>query len=280
MESEQSFDLIEKIENAMIESVEGGLLAPDIIETLDDPNANGEAIESLKSKIAPDICMRLFDIANAIYFASLRRGKIGSFYEAVIHLGMHKTKVLIFTLALYRFGRGDREVETVFAGSYATSVMAHMLALQMGFREEAAKRAELAGLLMDIGRMMMLVYRKFVDTAEERIDDHFIDTFHPYLGARIVGRFNLPGYVKTIILARALILEENHVSLPGVVHLAHENVRSSFERYDNRLVIRCQIPKPATDVSRTLEAILRDKFRAVGLDQYLHIIRIPSIYDL
>ena len=280
MTSEQAFELIEKIEKATIDSIHGGFLAPDIFEILDDPDSDREVIESLKSKIAPDICMRLFDIANAIYFGSLRRGDLDSFYDAVIHLGMHQTKVLIFTLALYRYGRGDPEVETVFARSFATSVLAHMLALQMGFREQAAHRAELAGLLMDIGRMMMLVYRKFTGPEEEGIDDEFIDAFHPYLGERIVARFNLPEYVKTIILARTIILEENYVSLPGVVYLAYENVRTSFERYDNRLMIRCQIPKPATDVSRTLEAILRDKFQAAGLEQYLHIIRIPSIHDL
>jgi hypothetical protein len=30
-------------------------------------------------------------------------------------------------------------------------------------------------------------------------------------------------------------------------------------------------PIPGTDVSRTLEAIIKDKFRAVGLERYLHI---------
>jgi HD-like signal output (HDOD) protein len=280
MTSEQAFDLIERIENALIDNIHGGFLAPDIFEILDDPDTNREVIESLKSRIAPDICLRLFNIANAIYFGSLRRGELDSFYDVVIHLGMHQTKVLIFTLALYRYGRGDREVETVFARSFATSVLAHMFALQMGFREQAAHRAELAGLLMEIGRMMMLVYRKFTAPEEEGIDDEFIDVYHPYLGERIVARFNLPEYVKTIILARTIILEESYVSLPGVVYLASENVRTSFERYDSRLVIRCQIPKPATDVSRTLEAILRDKFKAAGLDEYLHIIRIPSLQDL
>jgi hypothetical protein len=280
MANEGAFDLVIKIEKAMMESIHGRLLDPDIFAILDDPDASRKVIESLKSRIAPDICLRLFNLANAIYFGSLRRGEIDSFFDVVIHLGMHQTKALIFTLALYQYGKGDPEVETVFARSFATSVMARMLALQMGFREQAAHRAELAGLLMDIGRTVMLVYRKFAAPQEDGIDDEFIDAYHPYLGERIVARFNLPEYVKTVILARTVILEEDFISLPGVVYLAYENVRSSFDRYDNRLVIRCQVPKPATDVSRTLEAILRDKFRAAGLDQYLHIIRIPSIHDL
>jgi len=280
MENERAFDLILNIEKVMMESLHGGFLDPHIFKILDDPDASREVIESMKSRIAPVIWMRLLDHANAIYFGSLRRGQIDSFYDVVIRMGMHQTKALIFTLALHLFGRNDREVETVFARRFATSVMAHMLALQMGFREQAAQKAELAGLLMEIGRTMMLVYRKFTAPKEEGIDDEFIDAFHSYLGERIVSRFNMPEYVKTVILNRTIILEENYISLPGVVYLAYENVRSSFATHDNRLVISCQTPKPATDVSRTLEAILRDKFRAAGLDEYLHIIPIQSINGL
>jgi hypothetical protein len=55
---------------------------------------------------------------------------------------------------------------------------------------------------------------------------------------------------------------------------------TSFRKYSNRLVLRCQTPRPGTDVSRTLEAIIRDKFKAAGLDNYLILLRVPRIHDL
>jgi hypothetical protein len=77
-----------------------------------------------------------------------------------------------------------------------------------------------------------------------------------------------------------VILEENAVSLPGVVYLARDMVLTSFRKYGNRLVLRCQTPRPGTDVSRTLEAIIRDKFKAAGLDNYLILLRVPRIHEL
>jgi hypothetical protein len=163
---------------------------------------------------------------------------------------------MIITLALYQHGGSDKDLEVIFARSYATSVMAHVLAIQMGFREEAALCAELAGLVLEIGRKTMVAYKKTIDPAPE-INDEFIETYHTYLGERIIKRYGLPEYLGAIILARQIIMEESMVSLPGVVYLAYDSVRASFDKYENGLVIKCQTPIPGTDVSRTLEAIIQ-----------------------
>jgi len=280
MEIDRAFQLIDNIETTMAESIDDRFFHPDIFTTLDNVNASRKEIDLLRDKIGDDIWMRLQGIASSVYFGSLRRGDVSSFYDVVTRLGMHKTKAMIITLALYHYGASDRDVEVIFARCYATAVIAQMLALQMGFREEAAGRAELGGLLLEIGKKMMIVYKKTFDHAPEEIDDDFIESYHPYLGERIVKRYTLPDYLRSIILARQVILEENIVSLPGIVYLAYDTVCVSFKKYDNRLVLKCQTPRPGTDVSRTLEAIIQDKFRAVGLEQYLHIFRIPKIYDL
>jgi hypothetical protein len=185
-------------------------------------------------------------------------------------------KALILALAVFHHSRGDPELELLFARSYATSVMAQVLALQMGFRDDAVRKTELAGMLLEMGRKGLLVYRRTTGNEGGAVDDDFIDAYHPYLGERLAAHFGLPGYVRSMILARTLILEERDLSLAGVVRLAHDTVRASFDRYGGRLVLSCTTPKPATDTSRTLEAIIRDKFRAVDLEDRLHIIRIPA----
>jgi len=243
-------------------------------------NASRKDIELIRNKISDEIWLRLQGIASSVYFGSLRRGDVSSFHDVVTRLGMYQTKAMIITLALYHYGGNEKDVEIIFARCYATSVMAHILAIQMGFTEEVAWRAELGGLLLEIGKKMMVVYKKTSDHKSEEIDDDFIESYHPYLGDRIIKRYSLPDYLGSIILARQVILEENIISLPGVVYLAYDTICTSFDKYDNRLVIKCQTPMPTTDVSRTLEAIIQDKFRAVGLEQYLHIFRIPRIYHL
>lgn len=268
--------LIDKIDMAMAVRISGQLTSPVVFETLDDMNASREAIELIGPKISDEIRLRLSSIAGSVYLGSLRRGHIASFYDIVSCLGMARTKALILLLSNSHHDRQDPELEVIFAESYATSVMAMILAGQMGFREEAVIQAEICGLFMNIGKKFMILYRKTDGAETETLTEEFIDAYHPYLGEKIVKRYGLPDYIKQVILARNLILEENHVSLMGIVQMAHESVRSSFQKHDNRLILKCMVPRPATDVTRTLEAIVTEKFRAVGLEKYLHIIRIPN----
>jgi len=276
MESGQAFAIIDKIEKDLTGRIHDRFLKPEIFQTLDNPDAPREAIEALRVKIGDEISLSLFGIANAVYLGTLRRGDARTFFEVVNRLGLYQVKALILALAVLHHGRGDPELELVFARSYATSVMAQVLALQMGFREEAVRKAELGGMLLEMGRKGLLVYRKTAGDEDGLLDDAFVDVYHPYLGERLAAHFGLPGYVRSMILTRTLVLEEKDLSLAGVVRLAYDTVRSSFDRYGGRLVLSCTIPKPATDTSRTLEAIIRDKFRAVGLENRLHIIRLPD----
>ena len=70
------------------------------------------------------------------------------------------------------------------------------------------------------------------------------------------------------------------MSLAGVVDLAHDTVQFSFRKNHDGLVLKCQVPRPGTNVTRTLEAIVTEKFKAVALENYLHVIRVPRIQDL
>jgi HD-like signal output (HDOD) protein len=280
MEMDAALSLVNKIDCVMAGKIYGETVSSDAIRILDDPNANRCEIEEIGKRISQDIYLRLTAMANSVYYGSLRCGAVGSFYDVVNRLGMQKTKTMIIALTSHGQGGHDPCLETLFAKSYATSVMAQVLAGQSGFRDDAIAKAELCGLFLDIGRKAMMLYKSLYAADNEELDDEFIDSYHPYLGEKIVERYGLPDYMKTVILARTVIMEEHQVSLIGIVYLAYDMVNASFQRYGNRLVIKCQTPRPATDVTRTLEAIISDKFRAVGLEKYLHIIRVPRLYNI
>ena len=96
--------------------------------TLDDINAGRREIERIESKISEAIRLRLKAVAGSVYVGTLRLGHLDSFYDVVNCLGMHRTKALIIVLTNQHAGLTDPEVETIFARSYATSVMAEILA--------------------------------------------------------------------------------------------------------------------------------------------------------
>jgi HD-like signal output (HDOD) protein len=276
MDTDQAFALIERIEKTLTGTIHDRFLKPEVFQTLDNPDATREEIDGLLGKIGNDIRLSLFNVANAVYLGTLRRGDARTFFEVINRLGLQQVKALILALAFLQNSRGDPELELLFARSWATSVMAQVLAIQTGFREDAVRKAELGGLLLEIGRKGLLVYRETVGDEEGLLDNGFADAYHPYLGDRLAVHYGLPEYVRSMILARTLILSDRDLSLTGVVRLAHDTVCSSFDRHGGRLVLACKTPKPATDTSRTLEAIIRDKFQAVGLAGRLHIIRLPD----
>ncbi len=280
LQTEEALALIETIDRTMADRMRLESVHPDVFHALENADAGRREYDAVRSKIADDIFCRLVSVANSVYFGTLRAGTSGSLYDIVSCLGSARTKALIIALASQSQAGGDPELETIFARSYATSVMASILASRAGFRDEAVLKAEICGLFLEIGKKVILLYRKANPGCGDRLDGPFIESYHHYLGEKIVGRYGLPGYLRTAILARALITEENDISLAGIVQLAYDTVHASFQRYDNRLVIKFQTPRPGTDVTRTIEAILTEKFKAVGLERYLYIIRIPRVFDL
>jgi HD-GYP domain-containing protein (c-di-GMP phosphodiesterase class II) len=280
VELEDALRLIERIDDVMARKVQCASIHPDVFRTLDDSNAGRREIEMIEPRIGESVKLRLKAIAGSVFVGTLRRGQIDSFYDVVSCLGTLRTKSLLFLLSNQSQGVMDREVETIFARSYATSVLAEILAGQMGFREDGVRKAGLCGLFLEIGRRFMVIHRKLFPADAEVMDEAFVDSYHPYLGEKIAHRYSLPDYVRTVILARNLILEENAFSLAGIVYLACDTVQASFRKNQDRLVMKCQVPRPGTDVTRTLEAIVTEKFKAVGLEHYLHVIRIPRIQDL
>ncbi len=198
MDVDEAFRRIDAIDDTLARKVLAASISPEVFMTLDDINAGRREIERIESKINESIRLRLKAIASSVYVGTLRRGHVGSFYDVVNCLGMHRTKALIIVLTNHHAGLTDPEVETIFARSYATSVMAEILAGQMGFREDGIKKAELCGFFLEIGRKFLVIYNRKFAGESGTLDDEFIETYHPYLADKIVSRYFLPEYVGKI----------------------------------------------------------------------------------
>ena len=71
---------------------------------------------------------------------------------------MDFARVLIIFLASAALSK-DKEVNIIFAKSFATSILGgRILAKEFGLRDNDAKKVELGGLLLEIGKIIIAIY--------------------------------------------------------------------------------------------------------------------------
>jgi len=263
---------IETIELALIkDSVLG--FDPAILSILDDVEIGQDEIENLKSRLGADVFIYLFNIANSAYHGSLKMGPVKHFFDVVNRLGMQYTKGLILQFAMqHSLARGDHDAEIIFAKNFAASVVGGIMARGLGFRDDGARKVELACLLSNIGALMMTVYRNHYHTGDFVLSDDFIEQNQVYLTERIIRRFQLPEYLHEMIMTNCFILERMGIGLPAVVKLAIAAVDWSFRTLDNKLVFRSPQTSPDDRFAPSLAAIVEEQFAAVGLKKYLIIL--------
>ncbi len=267
---------IEAIELALIKDSFLGF-DPAILSILDDADVGQNEIENLKSKLGVDVFIYLFNIANSAFHGSLKMGPAKYFFDVVNRLGMQHTKGLILQFIVHSMARRDPEAEIIFAKNFAASVVGRIMARGFGFRDDAARKVELACLLSNIGALMMTVYRNHCHTGDFVPSDDFIEQNKMYLTERIIRRFQLPDYLLEMIMTNYFMLDRMGIGLPTVVRLAIAAVDWSFRTLDNKLVFR----SPQTDrddkFTPSLAAIIEEQFAAVGLTKYLIILPEPTL---
>ncbi|MCX5846863.1 MAG: HDOD domain-containing protein [Deltaproteobacteria bacterium] len=274
MDTEKAQQILLDIEDKILNSVNLGF-DPEVLDLLNNPDASEGQIELLKAKIGDEILARLFNIANSVYYGQLKRGPVDTFYKVVSRLGMDFTRVLIIFLAFAALSK-DKEVKIIFAKSFATSLLGgRILAKEFGLRDNDAKKVELGGLLLEIGKIIIAIYRSLYndDYEQAEIEEDFISQYHSLLGLKIVDKFKLPEFLKDMISTECLTLETELISLSGIVIVAYSLVDLSFRRFGNKLVIASPMPDPDGTVVHTIGAVVEETFKAVGLAGYIEIIR-------
>ncbi|MGA3207847.1 MAG: HDOD domain-containing protein [Syntrophales bacterium] len=276
MDAEIINQIISDIEDKILNNVNLGF-DPDVLTVLSDPDANESEIELLKSKMGDEILVRLFSIANSSYYGHLKRGTVDTFYKVVSRLGMDFARVLIILLSFAALSK-DKEVRIICAKSFATSIIGgRILAKEFGLRDDDTRRVEIGGLLFDIGRIIIALYRSLYKNEYEQaqIGEDFISQHQSRLGMKFMDKFGLPEFLKDVISTTCLTLETELISLSGIVVTAYSIVDLSFRRFDNKLVLSSPMPDPEGMIVHTMGATIEDIFKAVGVGGYIEIRRPP-----
>ncbi len=274
MDNEKAYQILSDIEDKILNAVNLGF-DHEVLTVLDDSDASEKEIELLKGKIGDDILFRLFNIANSVYYGQLRRGPVDTFYKVVSRLGMDFARVLIIFLAFASLSK-DKDVRIIFARSFATSILGgKVLAKEFGLRDGDARKVELGGLLLEIGKIIIALYRSLYQDAykESEIGEEFISQHHSCLGMKIIEKYELPEFLKEMVSTDCITLETELMSLSGIVMLAYSIVDLSFRRFGNKLVIASPMPDPDGMVVHTTGAVIEETFKAVGLAGYIEVKR-------
>jgi hypothetical protein len=273
MEERKAQLIISNIADKIFHKVNLGF-NPGVLDVLSNLDSTEPDIELLKVQIGNDILGRLFGIANSAYFGQLRRGNVETFYEVVTRLGMDFTKLIILFMSMAGISK-DEKTKIIFARSFATSIIASkLLANECSLTYEDAKKVEMGGLLLEIGKIIISVYHSVYpeEYKQAGIDDDFATRYHSVLGIKFIENFKFSETLKEIISAKCLTIGQKLITLPGIVMVAHSIVDYSFQNFHNKLVIASPMPDRNGNVISTTAWVIEGMFRAVGLSGYIEII--------
>ena len=269
--SREDGEILLDMREKFVESMSFGF-RPEVMDILDNEYAHQRQIESIKDMLNQAVCARMYGIGNSIYYGRLRKGDVTSFFEVAMRLGTAHTKMYIIMLSLLQIASSPN-ARQLLAKAIATSVLGKVAAIRLGLPRESASKVELAGLFLEIGRIIALIYDE--KEQKHRLPPDFPDRFNVFIGLKVIDRFHLPPYLSEVLLEDTIAFDEESFAVSTVVRMAHLLVSSSFS---SRGLLSLKVPLPGANAfaSSQYGAVIREWFGALGLDKYIEIVEAPT----
>lgn len=203
-----------------------------VLKLTEDPNST---VKELNDVICQDqvLTAKVLRLANSAYYGYPRR--IGTIVEAIVMLGFNAIRNLVLAASVQNILKQDVPGYRLEAGDlWRHSIACAMAALTLSKRVRYHKPDEafIAGLLHDIGKVVLNVY---VNEAYEEIvkrvhqfqisflqaEEDVLGFTHAAVGARVVDKWNLPNsYVEAIAFHHEPQLAQENPRLVAIIHLA------------------------------------------------------------
>jgi len=142
-------------------------------------------------------------MANSAYYGGRTAGKVNSVHHAIVIIGFDALKEIILTTSLFHTFKDSKEIKSLrplWQHSIECGLAAKRLAWV--FRYEAMDEAYLAGLIHDIGRLVIQQYfpdqfaalKRQTNGAGEEIglEREILGMTHAEIGARMAAQWNFP----------------------------------------------------------------------------------------
>jgi HD-like signal output (HDOD) protein/CheY-like chemotaxis protein len=204
-----------------------------LVECLKSPNADMDDVARIIAH-DPSMSARLLKVVNSAYFGLAK--PVADVARAGALLGLDRIMALVLGQGIFSGGEMPQvrgfSLEALWAHSVATATAAHRIAIEEDFDKEQVAAAFLAGMLHDIGKLVLAIgmpeqYARVLELAHaSHGDSREIETLelqasHTDVGAYLVGLWGLPNTI-----AEAIAFHEDpsqsagEFGLPGIVHVA------------------------------------------------------------
>jgi HD-like signal output (HDOD) protein/CheY-like chemotaxis protein len=204
-----------------------------LVDCLKSPNADMDDVAQIIAR-DPSMSARLLKVVNSAYFGLAK--PVADVARAGALLGLDRIMALVLGQGIFSGGEMPQvrgfSLEALWAHSIATATAAHRIAIEEDFDKEQVAAAFLAGMLHDIGKLVLAMgmpeqYARVLELARDSHgDSREIETLelqasHTDVGAYLVGLWGLPNTI-----AEAIAFHEDPAQspgdfgLPGIVHVA------------------------------------------------------------
>ncbi|KUK32584.1 MAG: Metal dependent phosphohydrolase [Thermoanaerobacterales bacterium 50_218] len=203
-----------------------------VIRVTEDPDST---VKELNDIICQDqaLTARILRLANSAYYGFPRR--ISTVVEAIVILGFNTIRNLVLAASVYdllsrevpgyQLGKGE-----LWRHSIACAMAARLLARQVRF--PAPDQAFVAGLLHDIGKIVLSVYMQdayleIINTVKEKripfsqAEKDVLGFTHAEVGAKVAEKWNFPvPLVEAIAFHHEPTRARENARLTALVHIA------------------------------------------------------------
>jgi putative nucleotidyltransferase with HDIG domain len=178
-----------------------------VTELLRDPDASIQAVAEI---IGEDIGMtvKIMQLLNSAFYGLAR--KVTSAEEAAVYLGIDTLRALVLTIGVFS-GFEERAlpgqiVEDIYQHSMKTGALAKAIATQEGMEKDQIEEAFMAGLLHDLGKLVMVhnmptTYGRLLratlnkDLPIHAAEMEIFGATHEQIGAYLAGLWGLPDVI-------------------------------------------------------------------------------------
>ncbi|MEW7973785.1 MAG: response regulator [Candidatus Thiodiazotropha endolucinida] len=220
-------------------------LYSELMDVIQDPNASVADVGRLIAK-DPAMTLKVLQLVNSAFFGLGRH--VSNPVDAASLLGLEILKPLILSIGIFKQFEADKlnvkefSLDALWLHSSRVGSLAKLIASEEGMQSPAVEDSLLAGMLHDIGKLILIVnqpteYLQFIKAGqavtEERVaaEEAVFGSTHGAVGAYLLGLWGLPqSVVEAVALHHQPALQADRVfSVLSVVHIANALVHAEAE---------------------------------------------------
>ncbi|MEW8027049.1 MAG: response regulator [Candidatus Thiodiazotropha sp.] len=220
-------------------------LYSELMNVIQDPNASVADVGRLIAQ-DPAMTVKILQLVNSAFFGLGRQ--VSNPVDAASLLGLEVLKPLVLSIGIFKqfeadeFDIKDFSLDALWSHSMRVGSLANQIAKEEGMGSTSVQDSLLAGMLHDIGKLILVVnqpieYSQYLQIGHAAMEDRVaaekvvLGSTHGEVGAYLLGLWGLPqSIVEAVALHNQPALQGERVfNVLSVVHIANALVHAEEE---------------------------------------------------